>query len=490
MTERTEPRRLLVANRGEIALRILRAARKLGLATIAVHSEADNDAAWLALADQSVCIGPPPAPESYLNIPAILRAALVTRADLVHPGYGFLSENPDFAEAVAEAGMHFVGPPAAVIRRMGDKVEAKRAMQEAGVPCVPGSDHPLDNSAGIHAAAAETGFPLIVKAAGGGGGRGMRVVHKEADLAEAVRLCRREAERFFGNPQIYIEKFLENPRHVEIQVMADAHGNALWLGARDCSLQRRHQKVIEESPAPGIPADAIAEIGARCAAACRNLGYIGAGTFEFLHEDGAFHFIEMNTRIQVEHPVTEEVTGLDLVEMQIGVALGKPLPLTQADLRLSGHAIECRINAEDPRSFLPAPGLISQLHMPGGPGVRVDSHLKTGYRPPPQYDSLIAKLITRGATRAEALERMRAALAEIRIEGCGQNIPLLQRLITNPDFRAGGVSIQYHDGLLVAEQSVCRPKPVSNPTHWKKSVPCCRRQGESHWTGNAATGAS
>lgn len=440
---------LLVANRGEIALRILRAARRLGLRTVCVYSQADAEGPWLDLADQTICIGPASARDSYLNAPAILRAAIVTGADLVHPGYGFLSENPDFAEAVVKAGLGFVGPDAAVMRRMGDKVEAKRAMIEAGVPCVPGLDRPLQGDpAEVAAAAAETGYPLIVKAAGGGGGRGMRVVRRPEDLAEAAMLCRQEAERFFGNPSIYIEKFLEKPRHVEVQVMADAQGNALWLGARDCSLQRRHQKVIEESPAPGIPEEAIAALGESCAKACQRLGYTGAGTFEFLYEDGAFNFIEMNTRIQVEHPVSEAVTGLDLVAMQIAVALGTPLPITQDQVRFAGHAIECRITAEDSDTLSPAPGRITALHLPGGPGVRVDSHLTTGYRIPASYDSLISKLITFGATREDALARMRAALDDYRITGCGSTIPLLRRLLDDPAFVQGGVSIHHLDTLL------------------------------------------
>ena len=446
------PHTLLVANRGEIALRILRAARRLGLRTVCVHSVADADGPWLSMADRTICIGPAPARDSYLDIAAILRAALATGADLVHPGYGFLSESPAFAEALAEAGLTLVGPTAEVMRRMGDKVEAKRAMIEAGVPCVPGPDRPLSVDP-VEAAevAAETGYPVIVKAAGGGGGRGMRVVRRDEDLPEAVMLCRQEAERFFGNPAIYIEKFLEKPRHVEIQVMADGHGTALWLGARDCSLQRRHQKVIEESPAPGIAPQDIADLGTRCAQACRMLGYTGAGTFEFLYEDGGFYFIEMNTRLQVEHPVSEEVTGLDLVAMQISVALGDPLGITQEDVRFAGHAIECRITAEDAETLRPAPGRITALHLPGGPGVRVDSHLAPGYRIPASYDSLIAKLVTHGATRQEALDRMRAALDEYRIEGCGSTIPLLRRLVDDPAFAAGGVSIHHLDRLLAGE---------------------------------------
>ncbi|MFV0335184.1 MAG: acetyl-CoA carboxylase biotin carboxylase subunit [Tropicimonas sp.] len=443
---------LLVANRGEIALRILRAARRLGLKTVCVHSQADAQGPWLELADRAICIGPAAPRDSYLNGAAILRAAVVTGADLIHPGYGFLSESPDFAEAVADRGLTFVGPDAAVMRRMGDKVEAKRAMIAAGVPCVAGPDRALAGDAEeVLAAAAETGYPLIVKAAGGGGGRGMRVVRAPGQLAEAVAICREEAERFFGNPSIYMEKFLERPRHVEIQVMADTQGRAVWLGARDCSLQRRHQKVIEESPAPGIPAGAIADLGARCVHACEMLGYTGAGTFEFLYEDGAFNFIEMNTRIQVEHPVSEMVTGLDLVAMQIAVAMGAPLPVTQDQLRLDGHAIECRITVEDPETMMPAPGTISGLHLPGGPGVRVDSHLIRGYRVPSSYDSLIAKLIVHGADRDEALARMRSALDEYRIDGCGSTLPLLRRLLADPAFCRGGVSIHYLDGLLAGK---------------------------------------
>ncbi|WP_138471515.1 acetyl-CoA carboxylase biotin carboxylase subunit [Poseidonocella sp. HB161398] len=427
------PRTLMVANRGEIALRILRAARKLGLRTACIHSEADAGAPWLDLADRALCIGPAAAKDSYLNIPLILRAADLLEADLVHPGYGFLSESPDFAHAVAAAGLTFVGPSAEVMRRMGDKVEAKRAMMAAGVPCVPGPDQPLagDMSEAM-AAGAATGYPLIVKAAGGGGGRGMRIVRRPEELAEAVMLCRQEAQQFFGNPSVYIEKFLERPRHVEVQVMADRQGNALWLGARDCSLQRRHQKVIEESPAPGISEQAISALGERCAAACRMLDYEGAGTFEFLYEDGAFNFIEMNTRIQVEHPVTEEATGLDLVAMQLGVAMGEALVLAQEDVRFAGHALECRITAEDAATLQPRPGEVTRLHLPGGPGVRIDTHLREGYRVPAVYDSLIAKLVTRGATRAEALARMRAALAEICIDGCGSTVPLLARLVDDP----------------------------------------------------------
>ncbi len=442
-------RTLLVANRGEIALRILRAARALGLRTVCVHSQADSGAPWLALADVSLCIGPAPASQSYLNIPMILRAAALTGADMLHPGYGFLSENPEFAEALEAEGLTFVGPRAGVMRRMGDKVAAKRAMIASGVPCVPGPDQPLSgNMAQIEAAAAQTGYPLIVKAAGGGGGRGMRIVRTPEALAEAVMLCREEAQRFFGNPALYVEKFLERPRHVEIQVMADTHGTALWLGARDCSLQRRHQKVIEESPAPGIPTEAIADLGARCAQACLDLGYHGAGTFEFLYEDGAFHFIEMNTRIQVEHPVTEAITGLDLVQMQIRVAMGEALGLRQEDVHFAGHAVECRVTAEDAVTLRPAPGRITALHLPGGPGVRVDTHLAEGYYVPSQYDSLIGKLITHGRDRTEALNRMRAALDELRIEGCGHTGPLLRRLVEDENFRRGGVSIHHFEVLL------------------------------------------
>ncbi|HEX9857266.1 MAG TPA: acetyl-CoA carboxylase biotin carboxylase subunit [Paracoccaceae bacterium] len=443
--------KLLIANRGEIALRIQHACRSLGIKTVCVYSEADRRAPYLQTADEAICIGPAPAGASYLNADAILLAAELTGAGAIHPGYGFLSENAAFSEAVAAAGRVFVGPTADCIRQMGDKVAAKRAMIAAGVPCVPGPDTALpDDMDAIATVAAGIGYPVIIKAAGGGGGRGMRVVRSPDDLAAAIAITREEAGRFFGNPAVYIEKFLENPRHVEFQVMCDSHGSALWLGDRDCSMQRRHQKVIEEAPAPGIDRALIAEVGDRCTAACRQIGYVGAGTFEFLYEDGRFYFIEMNTRVQVEHPVTEATTGLDIVAMQIRAARGEALGLTQDDIRLTGHAIECRINAEDPFTFAASPGRVTALHLPGGPGVRVDTHLQPGYAIPPQYDSLIAKLIVHGTTRAEALHRMRAALAGFAIEGPATNIPLHQHLIADPGFVAGGVNIHHLEHLLAA----------------------------------------
>jgi len=445
---------LLVANRGEIALRIIRACRRLGLRVVCAHSEADRDAAWLHLADQAICIGPAPAAKSYLNIPALLAAAEASGAGLIHPGYGFLSERPEFAEAVEAAGRRLVGPSASVMRMMGDKVEAKRAMIAAGVPCVPGPDSVLpDDPDAIGRIAAGIGYPVILKAAGGGGGRGMRVVRTESELADAFMVTRQEAGRFFGNADIYIEKFLERPRHVEIQVLADAHGHALWLGDRDCSMQRRHQKLIEEAPAPGIDRALIAEIGERCAASCRRIGYVGAGTFEFLYEDGQFYFIEMNTRIQVEHPVTEMVTGLDILAMQIDVARGKPLPITQDQVRAHGHAIECRINAEDPQSFAPSPGRITAMHMPGGPGIRVDTHVGAGSEIPASYDSMIGKIIAHGGDRDEALARARTALAEARVEGVSTNIPLHRQMLAEPGFSAGGVSIHHLEHWLESRKS-------------------------------------
>ena len=445
---------LLVVNRGEIALRIIRACRRLGLRVVCALPEADRDAAWLRLADQAICVGPAPAAKSYLNIPALMAAAEVTGAGLIHPGYGFLSERPEFARAVEAAGRVLVGPSSDVMAMMGDKVQAKRAMLATGVPCVPGPDSVLpDDLANVRRIAAEIGYPIILKAAGGGGGRGMRVVHKDAELADALVVTRQEASRFFGNPGIYIEKFLQKPRHVEIQVLADRHGNALWLGDRDCSMQRRHQKLIEEAPAPGIDRALIAEIGARCAASCREIGYTGAGTFEFLYEDGQFHFIEMNTRIQVEHPVTEMVTGLDIVAMQIDVARGNALELTQDQIRCDGHAIECRINAEDPETFAPGPGRITAMHMPGGPGVRIDTHAAAGAEIPASYDSMIGKIIAHGPTRAEALARARAALAEARIEGVPTNIALHRQLLDDPGFSAGGVSIHHLERWLTERRA-------------------------------------
>ncbi len=441
--------KIVIANRGEIALRILRACRELKIKTVALHSTADRDAKYVRLADESVCIGPPAAGESYLNIPAVIAAAEVTDAGAIHPGYGFLSENSDFAERVEQSGFAFIGPRAETIRLMGDKISAINAMKEAGVPCVPGSDGPLpeDNDRLIEIAA-RIGYPVIIKAAGGGGGKGMRVVHTEAALLNAVRLTRGEARAAFNNDVVYMEKFLETPRHVEFQVLADSHGNAVHLGDRDCSMQRRHQKVIEEAPAPGITDEQRDFIGRRCAEACRVIGYRGAGTFEFLYENGEFFFIEMNTRVQVEHPVTEQVTGIDIVKEQIRIAAGEPLSFGQDDIVLKGHAVECRINAEDPDSFMPSPGRITQYHQPGGPGVRVDSHLFSNYVVPPYYDSMIAKVIAYGANREEAMSRMHGALQEMVIDGIRTNIPLQQRLVTDSEFRRAPVSIHYLEKLL------------------------------------------
>ncbi|WP_417522758.1 acetyl-CoA carboxylase biotin carboxylase subunit [Marinovum sp.] len=450
---RADQQTVFIANRGEIALRIIRACRRLGLRVVCGYSEADRGAPYLDLADAAICIGPAPASKSYLNIPAVIQAARLLGADLVHPGYGFLSENAGFAEAVTAAGMRLIGPSADVMRRMGDKVEAKAAMIAAGVPCVPGPDSTLPKDpAAIAAIAEEIGYPVILKAAGGGGGRGMRIVRDPAALAEACMLTRQEAERFFGNPDIYMEKFLQRPRHVEIQILADAHGTALWLGDRDCSMQRRHQKLIEEAPAPGIDRALIAEIGARCAASCREIGYVGAGTFEFLYEDGQFYFIEMNTRIQVEHPVTELVTGLDIVALQIDVALGAALPLSQDQVASAGHAIECRINAEDPESFSPSPGRVTGLHLPGGPGIRVETHIVAGAEVSAHYDSMIAKVIAHGATREEALSRACTALAELRIDGVRCNATLHAALLADPGFVAGGVSIHHFEQWLAAQE--------------------------------------
>ena len=441
--------KILIANRGEIALHILRACRELGIKTVAVHSEADRDLMHVRLADESVCIGPPPSTESYLNIPAIISAAEVTDAVAIHPGYGFLSENADFAERVEESGFVFIGPRPATIRMMGDKVAAIEAMKQAGVPCVPGSGGPLGNDDNENLRIArEIGYPVIIKAAGGGGGRGMRVVHSEAALLGAISLTRSEAAAAFGNDSVYMEKFLENPRHVEFQVLADEHGNAIHLGERDCSMQRRHQKVIEEAPAPGITMEQRQRIGERCAQACRDIGYRGAGTFEFLYEDGEFYFIEMNTRVQVEHPVTEMITGVDIVREQIRIAAGEPLAYRQEDITWRGHAVECRINAEDPETFLPSPGRIETLHVPGGPGIRVDSHIYAGYVVPPYYDSMIGKLIAHGTTRGSALARMRTALSEAVIEGIRTNIPLHQRLLADANFQAGGTNIHYLEKKL------------------------------------------
>src|SRR5690606_36016838 len=431
--------KILIANRGEIALRIQRACRELGIKTVVVHSEADRNAKYVRLADESVCIGPAPSRESYLNMPAIISAAEVTDSEAIHPGYGFLSENADFAERVEKSGFVFIGPRPETIRLMGDKVSAKRAMIEAGVPVVPGSEGALpDDPQEILRQAREIGYPVIIKAAGGGGGRGMRVVYTEAALLNAVAMTRSEAGAAFNNPQVYMEKFLENPRHIEIQVLADGGRNALWLGERDCSMQRRHQKVIEEAPAPGVPRRLIERIGDRCADACRKMGYRGAGTFEFLYENGEFYFIEMNTRIQVEHPVTEQITGIDLVQQQIVIAAGEKFTLRQRDVVFRGHAIECRINAEDPFRFVPSPGRITNWHTPGGPGVRIDSHAFNGYFVPPNYDSMIAKVITFGDTREQALARMRTALSEMVVEGIQTNIPLHRELLQDARFIEGG----------------------------------------------------
>jgi acetyl-CoA carboxylase biotin carboxylase subunit len=448
--------KILIANRGEIALRIQRACREMGIKTVVVFSEADRDAKYVKLADEAVCIGPAPSALSYLNMPAIISAAEVTDAQAIHPGYGFLSENADFAERVEKSGFVFIGPTAESIRLMGDKVSAKQAMIRSGVPCVPGSEGALpDNPKEIIATAKKVGYPVIIKAAGGGGGRGMRVVHTEAHLINAVNMTREEAGRAFGNPQVYMEKFLENPRHVEIQILADTYKNAVYLGERDCSMQRRHQKVIEEAPAPGIDRRLIAKIGERCAEACRKIGYRGAGTFEFLYENDEFYFIEMNTRVQVEHPVTELITGIDIVQQQILIAAGEKLPFRQKDIEFRGHAIECRINAEDPVKFMPSPGRIVSWHMPGGPGVRVDSHAYAGYFVPPTYDSMIGKLITYGATREQAIRRMSIALSEAAVEGILTNIPLHRELMLDPKFVAGGTSIHYLEHKL-EEQAASR----------------------------------
>jgi acetyl-CoA carboxylase biotin carboxylase subunit len=445
--------KILIANRGEIALRIQRACRELGIRTVVVHSTADTDAKYVKLADESVCIGPPPSRDSYLNVPAIISAAEVTDAEAIHPGYGFLSENADFAERVEKSGFVFIGPRPESIRLMGDKVSAKRAMIAAGVPCVPGSDGALpEEPRELVKIARSVGYPVIIKAAGGGGGRGMRVVHTEAALVNAVNMTRQEAQAAFGNPQVYMEKFLENPRHIEIQVLADQHRNALWLGERDCSMQRRHQKIIEEAPAPGIPRKLIEKIGDRCADACRRINYRGAGTFEFLFENGEFYFIEMNTRVQVEHPVTEMVTGIDIVQQQIRVAANQKLLLRQRDIVMRGAAIECRINAEDPYKFTPSPGRITAWHTPGGPGVRVDSHTYAGYFVPPHYDSMIGKLICYGDTREQALARMRIALSEMVVEGIQTNIPLHRDLMMDEKFVIGGTSIHYLEKRLAARQ--------------------------------------
>ena len=441
--------KILIANRGEIALRIQRACREMGIKTVVVHSEADRDAKYVRLADESVCIGPPASRDSYLNMPAIIAAAEVTDAEAIHPGYGFLSENADFADRVEKSGFVFIGPRPESIRLMGDKVSAKNAMIEAGVPVVPGSPGALpDDEQEILRIAREVGYPVIIKAAGGGGGRGMRVVHTEAALLSSVVMTKSEAGAAFNNPEVYLEKFLENPRHIEIQVLADGGRNAVWLGERDCSMQRRHQKVIEEAPATGVDRKLIERIGERCAEACRKIEYRGAGTFEFLFENGEFYFIEMNTRIQVEHPVTELITGIDLVQQQIRVAAGEKFSLRQKDIVFKGHAIECRINAEDPFTFVPSPGRITNWHTPGGPGVRIDSHAFNGYFVPPYYDSMIAKVITFGDTREQAVARMSIALSEMVVEGIKTNIPLHRELMVDGRFVEGGTSIHYLEHKL------------------------------------------
>ena len=447
-------KKILIANRGEIALRIQRACKELGVEAVVVYSEADREAKYVKLAEEAVCIGPAASAQSYLNMPAIISAAEVTDAQAIHPGYGFLSENADFAERVEKSGFVFIGPTPESIRMMGDKVSAKHAMIKAGVPCVPGSDGELpDDPAEIRRIGKSVGYPVIIKAAGGGGGRGMRVVHNEAALIHAVQTTKAEAGAAFGNPAVYMEKFLQNPRHIEIQILADNFKNAIYLGERDCSMQRRHQKVIEEAPAPGIARKLIERIGERCVAACTKMGYRGAGTFEFLYENGEFYFIEMNTRVQVEHPVTEFITGVDIVKTQIMTASGMKLPYTQRQIEIKGHAIECRVNAEDPFKFTPSPGRITMWHPPGGPGVRVDSHIYTNYFVPSNYDSMIGKIIVYGDTREHALARMRTALGETVVEGISTNIALHRELMDDPGFISGGTNIHYLEEWLAVRQS-------------------------------------
>ncbi len=441
--------KIVIANRGEIALRILRACKELGIKTVAVHSDVDKDLLHVRLADETVCIGPASSQKSYLNIPAIISAAEITDAVAIHPGYGFLSENADFADIVEQSGFCFIGPRPETIRLMGDKVSAIAAMKKAGVPCVPGSDGPLSDNDNLNLAIGKKiGYPVIIKAAGGGGGRGMRVVHSEAHLLNAIALTRSEAKAAFNNPIVYMEKFLENPRHIEFQVLGDGKGKAIHLGERDCSMQRRHQKVLEEAPAPGLSSKLRQEIGERVVKACRNLKYRGAGTFEFLYQDNCFYFIEMNTRIQVEHPVTEMITGIDLIKEQIKIASDLPFTLKQSDINIHGHSVECRINAEDAKTFMPSPGKIKLLHQPGGPGIRFDSHIYSSYTVPPNYDSMIGKLISYGATRDEALGRMRNALDEIIIEGIKTNIELHHRIVNDKEFIAGGTNIHYLEKML------------------------------------------
>jgi len=442
-------KKILVANRGEIALRVQRACREMGVTAVMVYSEADRDAKYVKLAEEAVCIGPAPSALSYLNMPAIISAAEVTDAEAIHPGYGFLSENAAFAERVEKSGFQFIGPTPESIRIMGDKVSAKVAMIKAGVPCVPGSEGELGDDAATNKRIAKAiGYPVIIKAAGGGGGRGMRVVHTEAALINAVQMTKAEAGAAFNNPAVYMEKYLQNPRHIEIQILADKHKNAVYLGERDCSMQRRHQKVIEEAPAPGIPRKLIERIGERCVAACKKIGYRGAGTFEFLYENGEFYFIEMNTRVQVEHPVTEMITGVDIVKEMLSIAAGNPLSIRQEDIKITCHAIECRINAEDAKTFMPSPGLVKHYHAPGGNGVRVDSHLYSGYKVPPNYDSLIAKLITWGKTRDEAMARMRNALDELIVDGIKTNADLHRMLTRDQAFGQGAVNIHYLEKKL------------------------------------------
>ena len=444
--------KVLIANRGEIALRILRACKELGIKTVAVHSSADRELKHVLLADESICIGHPPATESYLNVPAIIAAAEVTNAIAIHPGYGFLSENADFAEQVEKSGFIFIGPKAETINLMGDKVSAIDAMRKAGVPTVPGSDGPLGVDGNTNKQIAKRiGYPIIIKAAGGGGGRGMRVVREEKELLESISMTKAEAKSAFNNDVVYMEKFLENPRHIEIQVLSDGQGNAIHLCERDCSMQRRHQKVVEEAPAPGITPEMRARIGERCCNACIEIGYRGAGTFEFLYENGEFYFIEMNTRIQVEHPVTEMITGVDLIKEQLRVAAGQPLSIEQSEIRVHGHAIECRINAEDPDTFIPSPGTINHFHPAGGLGVRWDSHIYSGYRVPPHYDSMIGKLITYGESRDVAIARMRHALEELVVDGIKTNIALQKRIMSDQNFRNGGTNIHYLEKKLAEE---------------------------------------
>lgn len=441
--------KIVIANRGEIALRVLRACKELGIKTVAVHSDVDRDLKHVLLADETVCIGPAASAQSYLNVPALISAAEITDASAIHPGYGFLSENADFAERVEQSGFIFIGPRSETIRLMGDKVSAIAAMKQAGVPCVPGSDGPLGHDDATNLRLAQKiGYPIIIKASGGGGGRGMREVHQEAHLLNSIALTRSEAKSMFANDTIYMEKFLENPRHVEFQILADQHGHAVHLGERDCSMQRRHQKVVEEAPAPGITPELRAKMGKICADACIRIGYRGAGTFEFLFQDGEFYFIEMNTRIQVEHTITEQITGIDLVAEQIHIADGRPLSFTQEDIVLSGHAIECRINAEDSATFMPSPGLITHYHAPGGAGIRMDSHIYSGYRVPPNYDSMIGKLIAYGQTRESAIARMQTALGEIGIEGINTNVALQKSIMDDIHFQTGGANIHYLEKKL------------------------------------------